>query len=196
VKIISGQRLGEFLKENVFDPLGIGDTGFFMPKEKMHRVAQGYDYFTKKHPVYLLDAGKEPSIDSGAGGSLSTLKDYGKFSQMILNKGQLNGTRVLGCKTVAYMTANHISDQVDKGDLYLPGDGYGFGLGFAVKTHSGLSPEVGSKGERAWSGWAGTGFWIDPEENMISLFMIQDVINAGSPLRSRFKSMVYQAIID
>ncbi|MFT5883765.1 MAG: CubicO group peptidase (beta-lactamase class C family) [Arcticibacterium sp.] len=112
---------------------------------------------------------------------LSSLEDYGKIAQMILNKGQLNNTRVLGCKKVGYMTANHISNQVDKGDLYLPRGGYGFGLGFEVRTRSGLSPEVGSKREHAWSGWADTGFWIDPEENMNSLFMIQDVINAGLP---------------
>ncbi|MCL4160967.1 UNVERIFIED_CONTAM: hypothetical protein GTU68_022708 [Idotea baltica] len=195
VEVISGERLGDFMQKNILEPLGMKDTGFYMPKEKMNRVAQGYDYFTKKHPSYLLKAGEKPSMDSGGGGMLSTLSDYGKFSQMILNKGEFNGVRLLGRKTVEYMTANHLSEKVDKGDLYLPGDGYGFGLGFAVRTHTGVSPEVGSVGEHAWSGWAGTGFWIDPKENMISLFMVQDVVNAGY-LRSTFKTLVYQTLVD
>jgi CubicO group peptidase (beta-lactamase class C family) len=195
VEVISGQRLGDFMNENIFTPLGMKDTGFHLPANKMSRVAQGFDYATNSYPDYLLDASKAPSMDSGGGGLFSTLADYGKFAQMILNKGELNGIRLLGSKTVSYMSSNHVGEGVDKGDLYLPGDGYGFGLGFAVRLENGLSAEIGSKGEHAWSGWAGTGFWIDPVENLIGLFMIQDVPNSGY-LRPRFKALVYQTLVD
>jgi CubicO group peptidase (beta-lactamase class C family) len=183
------------MKKNIFIQLQMSDTGISIPPNKMNQAAQVYDYATQNYPIYLLDPSKEPSMDSGGGGILSTLADYGKFAQMILNKGELNGKRILGSKTVEYMSSNHLADYVDKGDLYLPGDGYGFGLGFAVRLENGLSSSIGSKGEHAWSGWAGTRFWIDPVENLIEIFMVQDVPNSGY-LGPRYKALVYQTLVN
>jgi len=137
----------------------------------------------------------EPMMHSGGGGLASSLYDYALFSQMMLNGGQMNGVRLLSPKTVELMTSNHVEAKVDQGDLYLPGPGYGFGLGFAVRLEPGVSFDAGSEDDYRWGGWAGTGFWIDPQEELIAIFMIQDVASSGY-LRSRFKNLVYQAIVE
>lgn len=193
IEVVTNQKLGDFFKENIFDPLNMTDTNFFVPREKLNRAAQGFDYKTSNYPTNLFDVSKKPKMDSGGGGLCSTISDYAIFSQMLLNKGKYRGVRILGTKTVELMTANHVAPDVNKGDLYLPGDGYGFGLGFAVRLETGLSAFAGSKGDYRWGGLAGTGFWIDPEENLICLFMIQDIGSSGY-LRDRFKALVYQAI--
>jgi len=193
IEVVSNQKLGDFFKENIFDPLNMTDTNFFIPREKLNRAAQGFDHKTSNYPTNLFDVSKKPKMDSGGGGLCSTISDYAIFSQMLLNKGTYKGVRVLGTKTVELMTANHVAPDVNKGDLYLPGDGYGFGLGFAVRLETGLSSFAGSKGDYRWGGLAGTGFWIDPKENLICLFMIQDIGSSGY-LRDRFKALVYQAI--
>lgn len=195
MEVISGQSLGEFMKQNVFPPLQMNDTGFSIPANKMNRSGQGYDYATKGYPNYLLEPAQKPSMDSGGGGLLSTLAYYVKFAQMILKKGELNGKRIIGSRTVEYMSSNQLADYVDKGDLYLPGGGYGFGLGFTVRLKNGLSSSIGSKGEHAWSGWACTRFWIDPLENLIGIFMVQDVPNSGY-LGPRYKALVYQTLVN
>ena len=114
---------------------------------------------------------------------------------MMLNRGELDGVRLLGAKTVDLMTANHLDASVEKGDLYFPGDGHGFGLGFAVRLEDGISGSAGSKDDCRWGGVAGTTFWIDPAEELISIFMIQDKAESDYH-RDRFKTLVYQAIVE
>jgi CubicO group peptidase (beta-lactamase class C family) len=195
IEVVSGQRLGDFMKKNIFITLQMSDTGISIPPNKMNQAAQVYNYASQNYPIYLLDPSKEPSMDSGGGGILSTLAYYIKFTQMILNKGELNGKRIIGSRTVEYMSSNQLADYVDKGDLYLPGGGYGFGLGFTVRLKNGLSSSIGSKGEHAWSGWACTRFWIDPLENLIGIFMVQDVPNSGYSWL-KFKTLVYQTMVE
>ncbi len=195
VEVVSGMTLEAFFNRNIFGPLKMKDTGFHIPEDQLFRAAQGYDYKTKRYPLHLRDVSKSPRMYSGGGGLVSTVHDYARFAQMMLNRGQLDGTRLLSPKTVDLMTANHIEASVKKGDLYLPGAGHGFGLGFAVRMETGIAGVAGSKGDYRWGGWAGTGFWIDPEEQMISIYMMQDV-GSSVYLRDRFKALVYQAVIE
>jgi CubicO group peptidase (beta-lactamase class C family) len=195
VERITGMTLGAFFKQHIFDPLGMDDTGFYIPEEKLSRAAQGYDYLTSTYPGHLKDVAMKPLMHSGGGGLVSTIYDYARFSQLMLNGGELDGIRLLGPKTVELMTSNHIETSVDRGDLYLPGPGYGFGLGYAVRLEPGISATAGSEGDFRWGGWAGTGIWIDPQEELISIFMIQDV-GSSAYLRDRFKALVYQAIVE
>jgi CubicO group peptidase (beta-lactamase class C family) len=195
VEKISGMSLEAFFQQYIFSPLNMEDTGFHIPREKLHRAAQGYDYNTKNYPVHLKNVELAPLMHSGGGDLVSTLYDYARFSQMMLNGGELDGVRLLGSKTVELMTSNHVQASTDKGDLYLPGPGYGFGLGYAVRLEAGISAMAGSKGDYRWGGWAGTGIWIDPREELIAIYMMQDVASS-SYLRDRFKILVYQAIIE
>jgi len=125
---------------------------------------------------------------------VSTLPDYARFAQMLLNGGALDGKRYLSPKTIAYMGSNHIgpSTGVVPGPYYLPGPGFGFGLGFAVRTDAGGNPAEGSVGEMNWSGAGGTTFWVDPKENMFVVFMAQTVTHRGR-IRTALKNMVYGA---
>jgi CubicO group peptidase (beta-lactamase class C family) len=195
VEVISGKTLGEFLQERIFNPLQMTDTGFSVNEANLDRVAQGFDPETGGRPWYLGDAANARKMESGAGGLWSTISDYAVFAQMILNRGEINGVRLLGSKTVDLMMSNHIGPAISPGPLYLPGAGHGFGLGFAVRTADGLSGHLGSKGEVRWGGWAGTQFWIDPSEQLICIWMIQDPVDSGR-YRTLFKNLVYQAIVE
>jgi CubicO group peptidase (beta-lactamase class C family) len=195
VEKISGMSLEAFFETHILNPLKMEDTGFFIPEEKLSRAAQGFDYNTNDYPTYLKDVAKPPLMHSGGGGLVSTLYDYARFSQMMLNGGELDGVRLLSPKTVEFMTSNHVEASVDRGDLYLPGPGYGFGLGYAVRLEPGISAMAGSQGNYRWGGWAGTGIWIDPREELIAIYMMQDVASS-SYLRERFKTLVYQAIVE
>jgi CubicO group peptidase (beta-lactamase class C family) len=133
-------------------------------------------------------------LESGGGGMVSTIHDYARFAQMILNGGTLDGKRYLSPKTIDYMGSNQIArgSGVKPGPYYLPGPGFGFGLGFAVRTDAGVAPTEGSVGEMNWSGAGGTAFWIDRKENMFVVFMAQTVSQRGR-LRTTLKNIVYGA---
>jgi CubicO group peptidase (beta-lactamase class C family) len=195
VEKISGMSLEAFFDQYIFSPLKMKDTGFHIPENKLHRAAQGFDYNTNSHPDHLKNVARAPMMHSGGGGLVSTLYDYARFSQMMLNGGELDGIRLLGRKTVELMTSNHVGAGTGKGDLYLPGPGYGFGLGYAVRLEPGISAIAGSEGDYRWGGWAGTGIWIDPREELVAIYMMQDVASS-SYLRDRFKILLYQAIVE
>jgi CubicO group peptidase (beta-lactamase class C family) len=135
--------------------------------------------------------------EPGGQGMVSTIGDYARFAQMVLNGGTLDGKRYLSPKTIAYMGSNHIGpgSGVVPGPYYLPGPGFGFGLGSAVRTEAGVSPAEESVGEMNWSGAGGTTFWVDPKENMFVLFMAQTV-SQRARLRVALKNIVYGALIN
>lgn len=195
IEVVSGKKLSTYFKEEIFEPLGMHDTGFYIPEGQLHRAAQGYDPKTGDYPALLTDVTKPPVFESGGGGLVSSMYDYARFCQLILNGGELDGVRLVSRTTVELMSADHLSEKVAPGDLYMPGPGQGFGLGFAVRRSVGVSGFLGSKGEIRWSGMAGTAFWIDPVEQLICIWMIQDVPQSNH-YRQRFKNLVYQAIID
>ncbi len=201
VEAASGERLADFLDKRLFKPLKMGDTGFWVPQDKIGRLAKALptDIGSGK-PNNLIDVSVAPANDSSGAGGVSTAADYLRFSQMLLNGGLLDGHRVLSRSTVALMTSDHlgsrISAPVTPGELLLGVPGYTFGLGFAVRQGPGVAGVPGSAGEFMWAGYAGTYFWVDPKEEIVAVYMSQ----APSPMRAYyrklFKQLVYGAIND
>jgi len=201
VEAASGQRLADFLDERLFKPLRMADTAFHVPAGKTSRLAQplATDHASGQ-PIKVIDVSAPPKNDSGGAGAVSTAADYLRFSQMLLNGGQLDGVRVLSRTTVELMTSDHLGTRiaapVTPGELLLGTPGYGFGLGFAVRLAPGIAGVPGSAGEFMWAGYAGTYFWVDPKEQITAVFMSQ----APSPIRAYYrklvKQLVYQAIVD
>ena len=195
VEVISRQSLYQFEKERLLDPLGMKDTSFYVTdKSKQGRIADAFP----NDRNFGIDADfNDPRVEqkweSGGGGMVSTAMDYARFLQMLLNGGTLEGKRILGPKTIAYMTADHLGTAIDAGPLYLPGPGFGFGLGFAVRKDAGVSPFAGTVGEYNWGGAGGTYFWVDPKEDMFVVFMMQSPKHRV-PYRYLLKDMVYAAV--
>jgi CubicO group peptidase (beta-lactamase class C family) len=195
VEVITDKSLYEFEKARVLDPLGMKDTSFYVTdKSKQHHIVEP---FADDRSIGIDADFNDPRVlqkwESGGGGMVSTAIDYARFAQMLLNGGTLNGKRILGPKTVAYMTSDHVSAAIAPGPLYLPGPGFGFGLGFAVRKDAGVSPLAGSVGELNWGGAGGTFFWIDPKEDMFVVFMMQSP-KQRVPYRAVLKNMIYAAV--
>ena len=192
----ANQPVDDFLRARVLAPLGMDDTDFWVPPAKQDRVAQPQPDLQTGEIDDLLDVTEMPAMLAGGHGLMSTAADYARFCQMMLNGGALDGARILGPKTVAYMTSDHLGGEISKaGTLYLPGPGYGFGLGFGVRLATGESPWPGSKGEYFWGGYAGTYFWIDPVERMVVVYMMQSVKHRLH-YRMLLRNLVMQAIIE
>ena len=197
IEKISGVSLGRFLDERVFGPLKMSDTSFVVPRDKVGRLAQPLAVEPSTgQPIKLVDVTVAPKNDAGGAGSASTTGDYARFAQMLLNGGMLDGNRLLSPTTVAFMASDHLGRMkiVPLGGV---GTGYGFGLGFAVRTEPGIAGVSGSVGEYRWGGAAGTAFWVDPKEEMVSVLMTQ---GAPGPARgytgTLFRQMVRQAIME
>jgi CubicO group peptidase (beta-lactamase class C family) len=201
-EVISGTSLDVFLKEKILVPLGMEDTDFYVPEEKLDRFAAMYGP-SEDGGIKLLDAPatsqhtKPPRFLSGGSGLVSTALDYLRFCQMLLNGGELDGIRLLGRKTVELMTVNHLPDelipiQVQPHTLH----GCGFGLGFRVLVNVAQAGRLGSEGEYGWGGGASTSFFVDPKEGLIGLLLTQLEPSRTYPIRSEFKVLVYQALVD
>ena len=192
----ANQPVDEFLRARVLAPLGMDDTAFWVPPAKQGRVAQPQPDLQTGEIDDLLDVTEKPAMFAGGHGLMSTAADYARFCQMMLNGGVLDGARILGPKTVAYMASDHLGGEISKaGTRYLPGPGYGFGLGFGVRLATGESPWPGSRGEYFWGGYAGTYFWIDPVERMVVVYMMQSVKHRLH-YRMLLRNLVMQAIIE
>ena len=207
VEVLSGMSFGEFLKQRVFDPLDMRDTDFQVNEGNKDRLAQMYkpqgvdannffspatgsglevaDAFASARVIY---GGK---FESGGGGLVSTARDYLRFSQMLLNGGELDGVRILSPKTIELMTTNHLGEL----PMGFGRSGAGFGLGFGLVLNPGEVGEVSSAGEYNWGGAAGTRCWIDPQENLIGLFMVQSIPHR-TRLADDFKVLTYQALVE
>ena len=201
VEAASGKRLGVFMAERVFTPLRMTDTAFWVPDGKRGRVAEPFD----KDPltgtaIRLIDVSKEPGNDSGGAGGVGTAGDYLRFSQMLANGGVLDGQRVLSRTTVRLMTSDHLGSRIalapTPGGGVLGASTYTFGLGFAVRPSDGIAPVPGSAGDFNWGGYAGTRFWVDPNEQLVGVFMVQSAGALRAYHRELFRQLVYQAIID
>ncbi len=192
----SGEVLDTFLQQRIFAPAGMVDTGFHVPPDQQHRIAQPQAHPETGAVDELLDPTVPPLMLAGGHGLLSTTSDYARFCLMLLNGGVLDGKRILGRKTVEHMIADHVGSDISKaGTAYLPGPGYGFGLGFGVRLTDGESSWPGSAGEYFWGGYAGTYFWIDPAEEMVVVYMMQSVANRQH-YRMVLRALATQAIID
>jgi CubicO group peptidase (beta-lactamase class C family) len=193
VEVVSGQSLGAFLQAEIFEPLGMVDTGFAVPPEQQHRIAEPFAHDPDGGvPMKVLEPRQVPAMEGGGGGLMSTAMDYSRFLQCLRNRGELNGMRLLGPHTVDFMTADHLGNIPVDGTLLPPG--HGFGLGFAVRTHLGLSPVPGSVGLYYWGGIAGTTFFVDPALDMVAMLMIQ-APNQRDYYRPLFRDLVYAALI-
>jgi CubicO group peptidase (beta-lactamase class C family) len=195
VQVVSGQPFDEFLKERIFGPLGMVDTGFWVPPEKVHRFAALYSPGKdgKLQAIPSPDGKDYTKPDrslSGGGGLVSTLGDYVRFGQMLLNGGQFEGKRILGRKTVEWMMQNHLP-----AGMYPNDEAWnGFGLGGAVLINPGLSPRPGSVGKFGWGGAANTEWWIDPAEDLQCLLMLQYMPAFTIPIVEDFAQLVYAAL--
>jgi len=195
VEVVSDRSLYQFEKERILDPLGMKDTSFYvLDAAKQSRIAEPLPANrVLASGNEMFDPRVEAKMESGGGGMVGTAMDYARLCQMLLNGGTLDGKRILGPRTVAYMASDHLGSTIKPGPNYLPGPGFGFGLGFAVRTAAGEAPAAGSVGEYNWNGAAGTTFWIDPKEKMFVVFMIQDP-KQGRYYRTLLKDMIYAAV--
>ena len=196
IERVSGQPLDEFIAARILKPLGMNDTGFHVPADKLARLAEALpaDPDTGQ-PIRLIDVRTKPRFLSGGGGMVSTARDYFRFTQMLLNGGELDGVRILSRKTVEYMTADHLGPLARPGHrAYYPGAGYGFSLGFAVRVDAGLSPQPATVGDSYWAGYGGTYFWIDPKERLTAILMVMSP-DKGLPCWMRTRWLVYSSLV-
>lgn len=208
VELMSELTLSEYFTKYIFDPLNMPDTGFVIPLDNLKRFSTLYGVTEldplaivetdENSPYYALSPEKKLRLESGGGGLVSTAPDYLQFAKMMLNKGELNGTRILGRKTVEWMTQNHL----DPALLPLSYNGivpqklpcYGFGLGYCINMDASRAGTLGSTNDYGWGSLADSYCWIDPTENLIGLLMQQCVPSLHHPGRRDFRNAVYQAL--
>ncbi len=205
VEVASGQPLDRFFAERIFAPLGMTDTRFFVEGDDVHRLAALYARGVDGRAVRadLLGAAvlARPDMLSGGGGLVSSAADYHRFARMLAGEGQVDGVRLLGRRTVRYMTTNHLPGHADLdsfGRSFIAEAsfaGIGFGLGFAVVADPVASGTLCSPGEISWGGAASTAFWVDPAEDIIVVLLTQLMPSSAYPLRSMLRQLVYQALV-
>ncbi len=201
IEAASGQRLGDFMAQRIFQPLGMDDTAFHVPAAKMNRLAASFDKDPATgNPFKLIDVATPPGNDSAGAGLVSTAPDYLRFAQMMLNGGTLDGQRIVSRNTVRWMTTDHLGPRIPiaatPGGMVLTPSLYTFGLGFAVRPSDGLSLWPGSEGDYYWGGYAGTIFWVDPKEQLIAVMMVQSPGALRTYHRNLLRQLVYQALAD
>ena len=205
VAVISGQPFDDYLLHKVIEPLGMVDTSFYVPAQKHGRFAANYTRGADGALALVDDPATSPylsprGIVSGGGGLVSTAGDYMRFCQFMLNKGELDGVRLVGRKTIELMTSNHLN-----GDMAAMGmprfsessyAGVGFGLGFSVMLDPARAQILGTPGEYAWGGAASTAFWVDPAEDMAVVLLTQLTPSSTYPIRRELRVLTYAAILD
>jgi len=207
VEVISGQRFDHFLKDAIFDPLGMADTGFTVPPDKLDRFAACYARVGRDKQLRLVDDPQaspyrhQPTFLSGGGGLVGTTADYLRFCEMLRRGGELDGARILGPRTLELMRRNHLFGGQDLKTLAVAGfsetaqEGVGFGLGFATTLDS-VAAGVPGAGDLYWGGAASTVFWVDPHEDLSVVFMTQLIPSGAFNFRGQLKSLIYSAIVD
>ena len=207
VEVISGERFDDYLRHNVFDPLGMKDTGFSVRESEIGRLAANYRRDENKRLELVDDPERSgyrevPTFLSGGGGLVSTTEDYVRFCRMLAGGGELEGRRILGRKTVELMTINHLPGGGELREFAVPGaygevgfDGMGFGLTMAVGLGPAATQVIGSAGEYMWGGAASTIFWIDPVEDLVVVFMTQLMPSGTFNFRGQLKSIIYPALV-
>jgi len=200
IEVISGKRFGEFLHDEIFKPLGMNDTGFWVPTEKRNRMTAAYEAqpdgslerFTRGHLALLPEYDHEPAFQSGGAGLVSTIDDYAKFGKMLVNGGELNGTRILSRRIVQFMTSSQLTSEQQKSFNWDSVRGYGYGNFMRVLNNEGLCLTPGSLGEFGWDGWMGTYFCASPRDDMVLLMMMQRI--GSNDVVRRFRSVAYTAL--
>jgi len=197
VQVVSGMPFADFLQERIFGPLGMVDTGFYVPADKLDRLAAAYE-LADEGGIELNDGRRDsryrkpPLNPSGGAGLVSTTMDSLRFAQMMLNRGELDGVRLLGRKTVELMTMNHLP----AGMHPFAHPWWGFGLGVAVMIDLAPYRALGSVGTYEWGGLPSNEFWVDPQESLIGVLSVQIIPDDAYPIQNDFRAMTYQAIVD
>ena len=206
IEVISGDSLDTYFENNVFIPLGMSETRFQVLSEDVHRFASNYVPNPSNARLHLLDdAGKSrylkpPRVLSGGGGLVSTMADYYRFIDALRRGGNVDGQRIIGRKTLEYMTSNHLpggADLTEHGRALFSEtayDGVGFGLGFSVVIDPSKANILCQKDEYGWGGAASTAFWVDPVEDIAVIFLTQLMPSSTYPIRPELKALVYQAL--
>jgi CubicO group peptidase (beta-lactamase class C family) len=190
VEVVEGESLGRVLERRIFAPLGMRDTGFFVAPEKLARAAQSAQRPGGGPMTVRFDVAQKPAFESGGGGLTSTMRDYLRFTTMLLNGGELEGKRILRRETIALMTQDHLGKTPG-----MAADRGGFGLGFEVRKVA-QPGKTGLVGEYGWAGNAGTIFFIDPKRELIGIYLIQVSDEDRIALRNEFRSLVHGAVIE
>jgi len=204
IEVMSGMSLPDYLRQALFQPLGMADTGFEILPEQVPRFASCYERNPRKELV-LSDDGqasyfRDVTFHSGGGGLVSTAGDYYRFCQMLLNGGTLDGERVIGSRTLRFMTRNHLPEGADMSRFATGSfsetayEGVGFGLGFATKLDPVRNGSPASAGSFYWGGLASTLFWVDPAEELVVVFMTQLIPSSTFNFRSQLEALVYAAL--
>jgi CubicO group peptidase (beta-lactamase class C family) len=206
VEVVSGQSLDTFFAERIFAPLGMKDSAFSVESSSVERLAMLYapgpDHSAVRAEALAQGALSPPTMLSGGAGLVSTAADYHRFTQMLRNRGELDGARLLGSRTVDYMVRNHLPGNADLESFGRPlfaettYEGIGFGLGFSVVLDPVVNKVLSSKGTFAWGGAASTVFWVDPQEDLTAMFFTQLLPSSTYPIRSQLSTLVYQALVD
>jgi CubicO group peptidase (beta-lactamase class C family) len=206
VEVASGQRFEAFLDEHVLGPLGMDETGWSVGEADRDRLAtlymRGPDGALAANAALGEEATRPPLLHAGGGGLVSTAGDYHRFTQMLLRGGELDGVRLLGPRTVAFMTRNHLPGGADLEEIGRPNfaessfRGVGFGLGFSTVVDVAAGKVLTSPGEYAWGGMASTAFYVDPVEEVTAMFFTQFLPSSTYPIRPRLRALVAQALVD
>lgn len=205
IEVVTKKTFGEYLKETIFEPLGMVDTDFYVPEEKQGRLCQNYQYMPETQtlePCTWQHLGlsymhlKKPAFESGGAGLVSTVDDYAKFVQMMLGKGTYQGVRILGSKTVEYMTRNHLNEQQFKTFDWEQLDGYGYGNLMRVMVNVAEAKQLGSEGEYGWDGWLGCYVCMDPKEELAIIYVIQKCGGNGHRDVRVLRNIIYSALED
>ncbi len=206
VEVISGKRFDQYLQENIFDPLDMKDTSFSVAERKLDRFAANYERQPDKTLKLIDDPErstylKQPTFFSGGGGLTGTTADYLRICEMLRRGGELDGTRILGSRTLELMHRNHLAGGKDLASMAIGAfsetayEGVGFGLGFAMTLGEVEAGTLGA-GDYYWGGAASTIFWVDPKEDLVAIFMTQLMPSATFNFRGQLKNIIYSAIVD
>lgn len=200
IEKIAGMKLSEFMKKEIFDPLLMEDTGFYVPKDKLNRFSKlymqtddGLKLFEENY-LGITDYKKPPRFESGGAGLVSTTSDYMRFLRMLLNMGTVNGVKILSENTVRFMTQNHLTDEQFYSMQYGSTKGCGYGNLMRVVTSTAQATTNGDVGEYGWDGWTGTYFTVNPKSNLIILYFIQKCGTGMDDITKRLRQIVYGAV--
>ncbi len=202
LEVVSGKKYSQFLKDEIFIPLDMKDTDFYVPEEKQSRFAQIYDYIADRKKLQLFTADflalfdymAPPAFESGGAGLVSTMKDYSNFALMLLNGGTYNGNRILGRKTVEYIATPQLDEEQLKAYNWDSQYGYNYGNYCRILVDTAKAASNGSLGEFGWDGYCGNYFFVDPTEKLVMIYMVQRCGGSGPDYIRKLRSIIYGAI--
>ncbi len=202
IEVVSGRNFSLFLQEEIFEPLSMDDTAFYVPSEKLDRFAKTYDFIPGKNRLETFEGPflglysylTPPAFESGGAGLVSTIKDYSRFALMLANRGTYNGKRILGHKTIEYLTSSQLTDEQMITYNWDSISGYSYGNLMRMMKDPTKAASNGSVGEFGWDGWTGNYFFVDPKEKLVMIYMVQKCGGTNPPFMRKLRSIIYGAL--